>query len=67
MLHINGEFVFVTVASFILLFQIPPQEIMYPGRRSATALFSTSEQRDTRYILSILYYYTAGIVKYIIL
>ena len=29
--------------------------------------FSASEQRDTRYILSILHYYTAGTVKYIIL
>jgi len=38
-IHIQGEFVFITVlvASFILLFS--PQEIMYPGRRSATALF----------------------------
>jgi len=36
-LHIHGEFVFIMVASFILLF--PPQEIMYPGRRSATTLF----------------------------
>jgi len=32
-LHIHGEFIFITVASFILLF--PPQEIMYPGRKGA--------------------------------
>ena len=30
-LHIHSKFVFIMVASFILLF--PPQEIMYPGQR----------------------------------
>ena len=53
-LHIHGEFVFITVGLFILLF--PPQEIMYPGRRSATIHFFqhlNSEIRDIFYL-----YYT---------
>jgi len=64
-LHIHGEFVFITVASFILFFPLAfhLKKLCTLGDAVPPPFFSTSEQRDTRYIPSILYYYTAGIVK----
>jgi len=52
-LHIHGEFVFISVALFISPF--PPQEIMYPRRCSATILFFQRLNSEVQSIFSILH------------
>ena len=52
-LHIHGEFIFITVALFISPF--PPREIMYPRRCSATVLFFQRLNSEIQLIFCLLH------------